>query len=397
MEQTQTVQFKQPLTVTLTKCDQALQSRLEKNTLWGAATQESQNGGIPVKFVPANCLFGWDSVRVCKTADINQRIRSANSAPTSFCVQIGDEGAELTAEGRLGCWQIAPGGAGRNLNLSLPIEECTLQEPDRESLHLQGLTVIAQINLSALPIAGMESGQEPLSPAVSILSISGGEDRRLRDTAWLKLALADWCQDHLDTLLSFFPDADTIPAGQRRYACMEAFDPGNNMIGVLSSEDPARLPKLQHILPVEAADAVLISQDSAAGQNLLRSLPVFKRFPANDLKSTGDGFRVSASFAAPSAGENDLPLTVNTFFIRTQPHLQAEMDVSVCLPSGITVHLTIHSAFEAVFSKGNVRFHAGTSSILSHYAEIPGGGNLTEDIQQEIAQAVEQLASRALY
>lgn len=389
----QTAQHTPPLTVTLVQCEETLKGRLKKGALWGAASQENQDGGVPVKFVPGSCLHGWNSARVCRTSEINQHIRAANPTSIPFSIQTSDETASLTAEGRLGCWQIAPGGAGRNLNLSLPVEECTLQESGNEPLRLQKLTAIVQIDLSSLPWEGME---KPRTPAVSILSISGGEKRRLRTAAWLELALADWCREHLDTLVSFLSDIESLPAVQTRYACLESFDSSADMIGVLSAENSSCLSGLQHILPVEPADTILVNQDSPSGEALLQTLPVFQRFSAGGLEAVNGEFRAKEPCPLLPADENGPSLTINSLLIRTQPHLHVEMDVSLSLPSGGTVHLVIHSSFEAVFSGGEVRFRAGASSTLSHYAEIPGG-KLPEDQQQEIAQAVEYLTARVLY
>lgn len=385
MEQARITQPKPPLTVTLVPCEQALRNRCHSGFFWGAEPRESRNdGGIPVKFVPGSRLHGWDSARACSISDINRRIRAALPAAAPFTAEVRD--ASVAVDGRLGCWQIAPGGAGRNLNLALPIEHCTLREAGRQPLCLRDLTGTVQIDLSSLEDR----------PAVSVLSLSGGEGRKLRETVWLKLALADWCREHLDSLLSFFQDIDVPSAGQKRFACMEIIGPGSDMAGILSVEDASRISGgLQHILPVEAADAILVSQDSAAGKKLLQALPVFRRFSASGLESNGTELLAAGSLVPLPADRAAPPLTVNSLLIRTQPHLQVELDVSLSLPGGVTVHLTVQSAFEAVFSGGEVRFHAGPASTLSHYADIPDGG-LTEDRKQEITHAVETLAACVL-
>lgn len=106
------------------------------------------------------------------------------------------------------------------------------------------------------------------------------------------------------------------------------------------------------------------------------------------MQADGDGF--CASDPASPAAQNDFPLKIHSFSIRTQPHLQVEMDISVRLPNGATVHVTLHTELETESSTESVRLDEPHSTASC--AEVPGL-ELTEAQQQRIFQAVKHLAA----
>jgi hypothetical protein len=65
--------------------------------------------------------FGWDTVFAVHIADLNEAIAKLAATPAQFSAV--DEGDRISASGRFGAWQIAPGGSGSLVRMKIPFRE----------------------------------------------------------------------------------------------------------------------------------------------------------------------------------------------------------------------------------------------------------------------------------
>ncbi|MEM1485581.1 TULIP family P47-like protein [Oscillospiraceae bacterium PP1C4] len=400
MEFAKIEQQKKSMIIRLPQCDKTLQPFLNKGSIWGIrGSQDSLDSEIPVKIVSENQVYGWDSAHVLSVSRLNRIIQEENVSPNTFSVSLEDKEPHLTAKGEFGCWKIAPGSAGRNLNLILPIRACTLQQEFSDSTdRFTNLTASIQVDLWQAASGKTNASNEAsrLRPMVSVLHVTGNSMLKMRHKMLFKLILSHWCQSHMDEILSLFDSVGTLSAGYKSFACMDTQDPDTDKIGILSAAEPERLDCLQRILPLTQSDAILINQNSDLCQNILRELPVFQRFPVSVLSHQEEGIRAEGVLLPQSKAVNDLAISIKACNITFQPQLRVELDICVTLPSGIVVHLVINPSFNTTYSATGIRSHFDDTSSLHHYAEIPAGVELSEAQQKEIIAAAEKLADSVL-
>ena len=119
---------------------------------------------------------GWDTVYALYFPDVNTAIKNAKSSPTSFT----QTDAPLTLNGTFGDWQLAGGGDGKNLHMTLPIPTSTLSGIGTPATYT-AITATIEINLlwknpdgtTALGGAAVPAGTPPPAPSKPNLKVNG--------------------------------------------------------------------------------------------------------------------------------------------------------------------------------------------------------------------------------
>lgn len=96
----------------------------------------------------AASTHGWDTVFAISAGDVNRAIVDKKTSPSSFA--CADDLYSVTAD--FGDWQIAQGGDGKNIRLSIPMSDIQLTVlSSGKVIPIPSATTIAEIELACLP------------------------------------------------------------------------------------------------------------------------------------------------------------------------------------------------------------------------------------------------------
>ncbi len=93
-------------------------------------------------------LHGWDIAYALSIDKVNKALANNNGTiPQTF--SFDEQGIEM--RGTFGAWQIVTGGSGKLLRMNFPISSGTFSMPGQGEATLDGVTLVAEIDLTLLP------------------------------------------------------------------------------------------------------------------------------------------------------------------------------------------------------------------------------------------------------
>ena len=140
-----------------------------------ANTVKTANDDTPMSVIPANTA-GWDMVHLTRISELNKRIQENRTSPAHFKCSFDDDDTALSAtiNGSFGTWQIARGGYGSFVNMTIPIAQGEIII-NGKSIAIDSLSVRAQVDLEKL-------SQENASQDIKVISIQSPENSGVNET-----------------------------------------------------------------------------------------------------------------------------------------------------------------------------------------------------------------------
>ncbi len=286
------------------------------------ATSAATMPTVAAVITPATTL-GWDTVFAIKATDANHALASKKSYPTAFQQTMSDS---WNISGNFGAWQIAPGGDGQNLHMSVPVQTGTMVFAGK-SYKMDGVIAIIEIKLQYVPQPQPQQPKDPKDgqykdlkvqtatsdssdPVVSVLTLRNAPTDPVAGPL-MQGALGAWFNANLQQLTHVFATVNVnlvedkaqfqwLAPTYTSYAFFSASDPtdpdksdlSRSVFGVLCMTEGRPADGLAHELPPSAIpdaqrSCLLISQERFMQKLIMPAVP--QGFSG----ATADNFEIS--------------------------------------------------------------------------------------------------------
>ncbi len=265
-----------------------------------------------------NLTMDWDTVYAIPYRAVNEAIAASGSSPKSFSQPEND--GEVVVSGDFGPWQLATGGSGKDIHLSIPILKGSVTSKGGEPVEFENIT--AEVEVRALYLPNPQTGlmdlrlqtsNEEGNPAASVQQLDPEPSNSVVQIV-LPVALQSWLCANLMQFDYTFASVDlNLKADHKQfqwltptktsYAVAEPKDSptvDNCAFGVLSMTENRDNPNLSHELSTDAipkgADAgFLIATSRFLEKLVLAGLPaLFRGKPSLDsFTLSNDGTQIA--------------------------------------------------------------------------------------------------------
>lgn len=101
-----------------------------------------------------NLTMDWDTVYAIPYRAVNEAIAASGSSPKSFSQPEND--GEVVVSGDFGPWQLATGGSGKDIHMSIPILKGRVTSKGGEPVEFENIT--AEVEVRALYLPNPQTG-----------------------------------------------------------------------------------------------------------------------------------------------------------------------------------------------------------------------------------------------
>jgi hypothetical protein len=159
--------------------------------------------------------YDWDTVFALPVADVNRAIVTGKSSPRGFSYDHVEGGSRTTTSARFGDWQVAQGGDGKNLRMTIPLAEiavgaqyfgngtATIEVKLQYLPHTDG-PAPAQGRLVKLVVRNTSSDLDNDPVVVLVGEIAGASSMGLLQQAIFQVGLGAWLNANLAAFTHVF-------------------------------------------------------------------------------------------------------------------------------------------------------------------------------------------------
>ncbi len=265
--------------------------------------------------------LGWDTVFALRLQDVNSALQKPGASPSAFSVVL-DGGSNYAASGTFGVWQVAMGGDGQNIHMTIPVKETTVTLGTAKTRVISA-TLRVEVTLKYLPQPPRQNGQPhdlkvnttpatPVEPVASILSVSCDSGSPPLDTMWealFKGAMNGWFNAHLDEFTHVFTtvtlntradkdDFQWLMPTWTDYAYLDGDSPHDSFFAVLCMTEGRPYAGLTStlspaVIPQGQRASFVISQARFLEKMVIHALPgAFVGASVSDFSLSSDGLSV---------------------------------------------------------------------------------------------------------
>lgn len=157
--------------------------------------------------------YGWDTVFALPASKVNQAIVTNHASPTSFTYSdpdpSSDDNIPFTVNAGFGDWQLTTGGDGKNIRLSLPLLNVTLEYTQTGKKHIfptGTATIEVQLHYlahtdssggTAYKLVVKATADSPDDPVVCLVSSNYEGNPSILVKALIDFSLLTWCNANL--------------------------------------------------------------------------------------------------------------------------------------------------------------------------------------------------------
>lgn len=254
---------------------------------------------------------GWDTVYAIKYPDVNNAIKMQKSSPTSYSQTSKDPtfGA-IICEGDFGDWEVVTGGDGKNINMCLPITNCSVSIPQlKMKKSFTGLNAIIQLNLCWLHQEIDHLKVDKNEETISVLRIEQDGKKFTGLMGQTAIALEKWLVNNISEFNHVFSSITLnktndvnnfqwLMPTDTLYAVADLGTAENSVFGVLCMTENRPSPKVHEISPFAIGDGAT-SSFLIAPERILENMIfpgmklLFKNANDSDFKISNDGLTIT--------------------------------------------------------------------------------------------------------